>query len=93
MKVFEHEKFGKVEIAELTTKQYEDYSELLKNGDRSFVKFKVDTVKAFLELGLAKCEPELDAKGVDSEKPARTMWLAEQITNVIAEAITIDPLA
>ncbi|HQN69035.1 MAG TPA: hypothetical protein PLW19_04230 [Anaerolineaceae bacterium] len=93
MKKFEHKTYGKIEVSDITTKQYEDYGEMMGGTPRGYTKFRVDTLKAFLTLGLAKCEPELKPEDVDDLKPAKTLWLSNCISEVIAEAITIDPLA
>jgi hypothetical protein len=93
MKKFEHKKFGKLEVLDFTTKQYQEYSTRIEDAaNKNFVVFRIELVKACLELGMIKCEPELTSEGVDNEKPNRVMWLADKTAEAIAEAVSIDPL-
>lgn len=90
---FEHEKFGKCVLAELTQKQLEDFHEAMKGkGELSLTKWRGESVRAFAKLGLL-VEPKWKSEDVDGASPGHVYWLSECITQLQSEALNIDPLS
>ncbi len=90
---FEHEKFGKCVVKDLTQKMLEDYHRDMKGKqDMPLTVWRGDSVRSFVEHGYMT-EPVMTVEGVDNAKPALIVWLADCIFNVIAEAMNIDPLS
>lgn len=90
---FEHEKFGKCVVKDLTQKMLEDYHRDMKGKqDMPLTVWRGDSVRSFVEHGYMT-EPMWKVEDVDNAKPALIVWLADCIFNVIAEAMNIDPLS
>lgn len=90
---FEHEKFGKCVVKDLTQKMLEDYHRDMKGKqDSPLSVWRGDSVRSFVEHEYMT-EPKWTLDDVDNAKPALIVWLADCIFNVIAEAMNIDPLS
>ena len=90
---FEHKKFGKCVVKDLTQKMLEDYHRDMKGKqDSPLSVWRGDSVRSFVEHGFMT-EPKWTLDDVDNAKPALIVWLADCIFNVIAEAMNIDPLS
>ena len=90
---FEHKKFGKCVVKDLTQKMLEDYHRDMKGKqDMPLTVWRGDSVRSFVEHGYMT-EPMWKVEDVDNAKPALIVWLADCIFNVIAEAMNIDPLS
>lgn len=90
---FEHERFGKCVLADLTQKQLEDYSKDMQGkSEESLTIWRGASVRTVAKLGLIK-EPKLKADDVDNASPGLVYWLSECITKWISEALNIDPLS
>ena len=90
---FEHKKFGKCVVKDLTQKMLEDYHRDMKGKQEMPLSvWRGDSVRSFVEHGYM-AEPKWTLDDVDNAKPALIVWLADCIFNVIAEAINTDPLS
>lgn len=90
---FEHEKFGKCELADVTQEQLEKFHEAMKGkGDLSLTQWRGDSVRNFAKLGLI-LEPKLKPEDVGGMKPGHVYWISECIAKCQAEALNIDPLS
>jgi hypothetical protein len=90
---FEHEKFGKCELVELTQKKLEDFHRIMSGkGNEPLTVWRGDSVRACLKLGLL-IDPKWKPEDVDNASPAHVYWLSERITEWQAEALKIDPLS
>lgn len=90
---FEHPKFGKCVVKDLTQKMLEDYHRDMKGKQEMPLSvWRGDSVRSFVEHGYM-AEPKWTLDDVDNAKPALIVWLADCIFNVIAEAMNIDPLS
>lgn len=90
---FEHEKFGKCVLAELTQKQLENFHNAMKGKEQEVLSvWRGDSVRAVAKLGIL-LEPKMTPEDVDNAKPALIIWLAECIAKLNAEAMNIDPLS
>ena len=90
---FEHKKFGKCVLKDLTQKMLEDYHLDMKGKqDMPLSVWRGDSVRSFVEHGYM-VEPAWTSEEVDNAKPAHIVWLADCVFKVIAEATSIDPLS
>jgi len=90
---FEHPKFGKCVVKDLTQKMLEDYHRDMKGKqDMPLTVWRGDSVRSFVEHGYMT-EPMWKVEDVDNAKPALIVWLADCVFKIIAEAMNIDPLS
>ena len=89
---FEHEKFGKCVLSEITQKQLEDFSEATDApAGEKLVVWRGKSVRAASDLGFL-IEPKMTSDIVDNSNPGYIRWLSDCIAKMIAEATNIDPL-
>lgn len=91
---FEHEKFGKCVIADITQRQMVAYGkEMVGKGDVSMYEYRDLSIKAAIKHGLIE-QPELTEKDVDEASPGLIRWISDKcLTEAIKEANDIDPLS
>lgn len=90
---FEHEKFGRCELTELTQKQLEDFHRIMSGkGNEPLTVWRGESVRACAKLGLL-IEPKWKPEDVDGASPGHVYWLSDCITKWQAEALSIDPLS
>ena len=90
---FEHPKFGKCVVQDLTQKMLEDFHRDMKGKqDSPLSVWRGDSVRSAAKNGIMT-EPKWGVEDVDNAKPAHIVWLADCVANVIAEAMNIDPLS
>ena len=90
---FEHKKFGKCVLKDLTQKMLEDFSVDMKGLEREPLSvWRGAGVRSAVEHGIL-VEPAMTVDDVDSAKPGLIIWLADCVAKVIAEATDIDPLS
>lgn len=93
---FEHNKFGKCVLKELTQKEAEDYGrkmqELSEGPKEPLTVYRGNMVRVFSEFGFMK-EPKLSKEDVDNSSPGLIKWLSDCITKAMTEALNIDPLS
>ena len=90
---FEHEKFGKCVVLDLTQKMLEDFHrDMRQDLEVPLSVWRGDSVRSAVKHGIMT-EPKWTAEDVDNAKPAHIVWLAECIAKVIAEAMNLDPLS
>ena len=89
---FEHPKFGKCVILELTQRMLEDFSQDMKGlSSEPLPIWRGATVRSAIKRGFM-VEPAWKVEDVDTAKPSQIIWLSDCITKVIAEAMSADPL-
>ena len=90
---FEHKKFGKCVIKDLTQKMLEDFHRDMKEDmNVPLSVWRGDSVRSAAKHGIMT-EPKWGVEEVDNAKPAHIVWLADCVAKVIAEAMNIDPLS
>ena len=91
---FEHEKFGKCVIQEITQKMLEDFQrDIHEIPFRPVSIWRGECIRSAVKHGIMT-EPKWTVEDVDNAKPAYIIWLADTcVAKVIAEATTIDPLS
>lgn len=90
---FEHSKFGKCVLSEITQKQLEDFSKASRGEpDQLMTVWRGNCVRAASEIGFL-VEPKITKEDVDNANPGLIRWLADCIAQMIAEANDIDPLS
>lgn len=90
---FEHEKYGKCVLTELTQKMLEDFHRDMKGKEKEVLSvWRGDSVRVTAKQGILT-EPKWTAKDVDNAKPGHVTWLSECIGKLIAEAMNLDPLS
>ena len=90
---FEHKKFGKCVVADITQKQLEDFYRALKGSEHEPMPvWRGESVRHASKLGIL-IEPKLEFDQVDGMKPSLIIWLADCIAKAIAEATSLDPLS
>lgn len=90
---FEHKRFGKCVVKDLTQKTLEDFSREMQGKEtQSLSVWRGDSVRAAAKLGLL-IEPAWSPEDVDNANPGHIVWLAECVNSVISEALTLDPLS
>lgn len=90
---FEHEKFGKAEMADLTQKQLEEFHRAMKGkGEEPLSVWRGESVRAAANLKIM-VDPDWTAEDVDNAKPAHVVWLSDCIVELIQEAMNLDPLS
>ena len=90
---FEHKKFGKCVVADITQKQLEDFYRDMKELDgEQLTIWRGECVRHAISLGIL-ISPAHKVEDVDGMKPGTVIWLANCITKAIAEATTVDPLS
>lgn len=90
---FEHEKFGKCVLTEITQKMLEDFHLAMKGKETQPLSvWRGDSVRAAAKLGIMT-EPNWTPEDVDNAKPAHVVWLADCIAKLVSEAMNLDPLS
>lgn len=90
---FEHNKFGKCVLAEITQKQLEDFSEASRGESNQLMTvWRGNCVRAASEIGFL-VEPKITKEDVDNANPGLIRWISDCIAQMIAEASDIDPLS
>jgi len=89
---FEHPKFGKCVVSELTQKQLEDF-QIDVNGllNEPLSVWRGMTVRSAIKRGFL-VEPAWKVEDVDTANPSQIIWISNCITKVIAEVTRVDPL-
>ena len=89
---FEHTKFGKCVVSELTQKQLEDFQIDVKGLlNEPLSVWRGMTVRSAIKRGFL-VEPAWKVEDVDTAKPSQIIWISNCITKVIAEVTRVDPL-
>ena len=90
---FEHKKFGKCVLKEITQKQLEAFSADMKGLDMEpLTVWHGAGVRSFIRHSIL-VEPVMAVVDVDNAKPALVRWLSNCISKAVAEATNIDPLS
>jgi rRNA processing protein Krr1/Pno1 len=90
---FEHEKFGKCVVSELTQKQLEDFQIDVKGLlNEPLSVWRGMTVRSAIKRGFL-VEPAWKVEDVDTAKPSQIIWISNCITKVVAEVTRVDPLS
>jgi hypothetical protein len=90
---FEHEKFGKCVLKEITQKMLEDFHLDMKGKETQPLSvWRGDSVRAAVKQEFL-LEPKWTLEDVDNAKPAHIVWLADCIAKLISEAMNLDPLS
>lgn len=90
---FEHPKFGKCVVKDLTQRMLEDFHLDMKGKqDMPLSVWRGDSVRSFVKHEYMT-KPAWTLEDVDNAKPAHVVWLSDCVTKVIAEAMNIDPLS
>lgn len=90
---FEHPKFGKCVVSELTQKQLEDFQIDVKGLlNEPLSVWRGMTVRSAIKHGFL-VEPAWKVEDVDTAKPSQIIWISNCITKVIAEVTRVDPLS
>jgi len=90
---FEHKRFGKCVVSDITQKQLEDFYRDMKGLDSEpLTIWRGASVRSAAKHGIL-LQPVYSAEDVDGLKPGLVVWLADCITKSIAEALTLDPLS
>ena len=89
---FEHEKFGKCVVLDLTQKMLEGFHrDMRQDLEVPLSVWRGDSVRSAVKHNIMT-EPKWGVEDVDNAKPAHIVWLADCINKVIAEAMRSDPL-
>ena len=90
---FEHPKFGKCVVKDLTQRMLEDFHRDMKEDlNAPLSVWRGDSVRSAAKHGII-IEPKWGVEDVDNAKPAYVVWLADCVAKVIAEAMNLDPLS
>jgi hypothetical protein len=90
---FEHKKFGKCAIAEITQKQVENFHGAMKGKEGEPLSlWRGESVRNALKFGII-IEPEWSVEQVDEARPGQVVWLSECVAKAFVEALSIDPLS
>jgi rRNA processing protein Krr1/Pno1 len=90
---FEHPKFGKCVVSELTQKQLEDFQIDVKGlFNEPLSVWRGMTVRSAIKRGFL-VEPAWKVEDVDTAKPSQIIWISNCITKVVAEVTRVDPLS
>ena len=90
---FEHPKFGKCVVSELTQKQLEDFQIDVKGLlNEPLSVWRGMTVRSAIKRGFL-VEPAWKVEDVDTAKPSQIIWISNCITKVVAEVTRVDPLS
>jgi hypothetical protein len=90
---FEHKKFGKCVLKELTQKMLEDFHRDMKGKEQMPLSvWRGDSVRAAVKQEFL-LEPKWTLEDVDNAKPGHIIWLADCIAQLFAEAMELDPLS
>ena len=90
---FEHKRFGKCVVSDITQKQLEDFYRALKGYEHDPVPiWRGEAVRQAVKLGVM-IEPKMTVEQVDESKPSLIIWLADCIAKSVTEATKIDPLS
>lgn len=90
---FEHKKFGKCVLSEISQKMLEDFTRGMPGNEKeSLTIWRGESVRNAVKSGLL-VEPTMSVDSINNAAPGLIRWLADCINNAIAEAIDIDPLS
>lgn len=90
---FEHKKFGKCVLTEISQKILEDFHRDMQGKEKMPLSvWRGDSVRAAVKQGFMT-EPKWTLEDVDSAKPGQIIWLADCIAKMFSEALAIDPLS
>lgn len=90
---FEHKKFGKCVLKELTQKMLEDFHSDMKGKENLPLSvWRGDSVRSAIKHGIM-IEPAWTLADVDGAKPVHIVWLADCLAKLFAEAMELDPLS
>lgn len=90
---FEHKKFGKCVLKELTQKMLEDFHRDMKGKENMPLSvWRGDSVRAAVKQEFL-LQPKWTLEDVDNAKPGMIIWLADCIAELFKEALEIDPLS
>jgi hypothetical protein len=90
---FKHEKFGKCELVDVNQKELEDFMREMKGKENEPLSvWRGESVRASARLGIL-VEPALTEADVNASKPGLVRWLSDCINEMLAEAMSIDPLS
>lgn len=90
---FEHKKFGKCVIKDLTQKMLEEFHTDMKGIELEALSvWRGNSVRSAAKRGIL-IEPVMSEEDVDNAKPALIVWLSDCIFKTIAEAMNLDPLS
>ena len=90
---FEHKRFGKCVVSDITQKQLEDFYRDMKGLDSEpLTIWRGACVRSAVGCGFL-VNPVYKVEDVDGMKPGLVVWLADCIAKTIAEALTLDPLS
>lgn len=92
---FEHKKFGKCKIADITQGQAEKFSLAMRDADASNMPLIVWNRLALIsaiDAGIL-LEPKLSKEEVEASNPGLIKWLAQCVAEAFAEATSTDPLS
>mgnify|MGYP005819211191 CR=1 FL=1 len=89
---YDHSRFGKCKIADITQGQAEKFATAMQNTDAlPQIVWNRRALIAASEAGII-AEPKLDAEQINAASPGYIRWLANCIAASLAEASSIDPL-
>ena len=91
---FEHEKFGKCVVLDITQKMLEDFQREIQDTPlRPASIWRGNCIRAAIKHGIMT-EPKMTVEDVDNANPAYIKWLADYcVAKVVSEAMNIDPLS
>ena len=90
---FEHNKFGKCVLKEITQKMLEDFHRDMKGKEQMPLSvWRGDSVRAVVKQEIM-IEPKWTLEDVDNAKPGQIVWLADCIAKMFSEAMNLDPLS
>ena len=90
---FEHKRFGKCVVSDITQKQLEDFYRALKGSEHEPMPvWRGESVRHAVRLGIL-IEPKMEVDQVDNAKPNLIIWLADCIAKTVSEAVEVDPLS
>jgi hypothetical protein len=90
---FEHPKFGKCVLTEISQKILEDFHRDMQGKEKMPLSvWRGDSVRAAVKQGFMT-EPKWTLEDVDNAKPGQIIWLADCIAKMFSEALAIDPLS
>ena len=90
---FEHKRFGKCVVSDITQKQLEEFHRALKGKESEPMSvWRGETVRQAVKLGIM-AEPKMTVEQVDESKPSLIIWLADCVAKAFAEAVEVDPLS
>jgi hypothetical protein len=90
---FEHPKFGKCVVKDLTQKMLEDFHHDMMGMEKEPLSvWRGNSIRSAAKRGIMT-EPAWTVEDVDNAKPAYVVWLADCVTKAFTEAMHVDPLS